>query len=171
MSLDSLIFHFFFNLASKNWFFNAVGVFFARYLPFLIFISAVFFLFSLQDWKKRINLFFLSLVSVIISRGIITESLSLLFKRPRPFEVFNLNSLIPSSGYSFPSDHMSFLFALSFSVFIFNKKWGIGLLSFSLLVGLERIFVGVHWPSDILAGIIIGIFSAFLSKRLILNKK
>src|SRR3989344_650061 len=110
MSLDSLIFHFFFNLAGKNWFFNVVSVFFARYLPFLIFISAVFFLFSLQDWKKRINLFFLSLVSIIISRGIIAESLSLLFKRPRPFEVFSLNSLIPSSGYSFPSDHMSFLF-------------------------------------------------------------
>jgi len=170
MALDPYIFHFIFNLSGGSWFFDSLNIFFASYLPFLIFISAIYFLFSLKDWKKRIYLFFLSLVSIIISRGIITESLSLFFKRARPNEALSLNNLISASGFSFPSGHMSFLFALSLSVFFIDKKWGIWLSFFSLLVGFSRIYCGIHWPSDILAGILIGIFSAFLSKKLIFKK-
>jgi undecaprenyl-diphosphatase len=72
-----------------------------------------------------------------------------------------------SASGSFPSGHIAFLFALAIAVYFFNKKWGLVFFILSLLVGLARIFVGIHYPLDILGGIVIGIVSAIVVRALI----
>jgi undecaprenyl-diphosphatase len=77
-----------------------------------------------------------------------------------------------SVSSSFPSGHAAFFFALSTVLLLYNKKfyprpkfwWGAGLFFFlaSFLISIARVFVGIHWPSDILAGAAIGIFSGWL---------
>ncbi|MBI5732405.1 phosphatase PAP2 family protein, partial [Candidatus Jorgensenbacteria bacterium] len=58
-------------------------------------------------------------------------------------------------------------FALAFIVFCLNRRWGVWFMSGALLNGLARVFVGVHWPSDIAGGIIVGLLSAFVITKLV----
>ncbi len=121
-------------------------------------IVAVAVLWSLR--KKREAVFF---AVALISGEIIKELLKLLFHRQRPDANF---ALISESGYSFPSGHafMSIIFYGMICHFIYQicaKKWQKIILSITtamliFLIGLSRIYLGVHWVSDVLAGWIIG---------------
>ncbi len=62
---------------------------------------------------------------------------------------------------SFPSGHAIFVFALATGVYYYNKTLGRWLFAASVLVGVSRIFVGVHWPYDIVAGAVLGIATAW----------
>jgi undecaprenyl-diphosphatase len=52
-----------------------------------------------------------------------------------------------------------------------KKKWSYIFMAGSLLMGIARIFVGVHWPLDILVGIVIAFVSAFIVNLLLATKK
>jgi len=75
-------------------------------------------------------------------------------------------------SYSFPSDHATLLFGLSFGLFAFDwKKAGWWFLAFAIVVSLARVAVGVHFPLDILGGIAsaaIGVWIVNLLKKPIL---
>lgn len=86
--------------------------------------------------------------------------------RPRPFDNGNLsvNELIfHRPDRSFPSDHAAFLFALAF-IFLFlgYRKLGLSFFVMAIAISLTRIIVGVHYPSDVLAGLGIGLIAAAL---------
>lgn len=85
--------------------------------------------------------------------------------RPRPFQQFPeyVSLLIPPpSGFSFPSGHSCSSFAAAVVLFAFSKKWGVPALLLAGLIAFSRIFLFVHWPTDVLAGIVLGIASALL---------
>lgn len=94
--------------------------------------------------------------------GVFNDFLKELFKRQRP----DILPLIEQGGYSFPSGHSmgSFIFygALSFMLFrLLKEKWKKMIAAvlagcMILLVGLTRIYLGVHYPSDVIAGFSIG---------------
>ena len=85
---------------------------------------------------------------------------------PRPFDAFSeVHSLIPESGYSFPSGHATFFMALAMSIFFLHKKAGYVFMIFALVIGLARIIAGVHFPADILGGFILGALVAYLVKN------
>lgn len=94
--------------------------------------------------------------SLIINNNIIKN----LVQRPRPFVTFSdLQILIPTpSEFSFPSGHTSSSFAAA-GVFYSNlpKKFGVPAVILAGLIGLSRLYVGVHYPTDVIAGIIMGI--------------
>lgn len=105
-------------------------------------------------------------VSIVINLIVITilnNLLKIIFLRPRP----NVNNLILESGYSFPSGHsstgMAFYGYLIYLIYKYvnNKKIKISLIIFLSLVivaiGLSRIYLGVHYASDVLAGYIVSI--------------
>ena len=56
--------------------------------------------------------------------------------------------------------------ALAFIIFLLHKKVGLLFFFFAILIGLARISLGVHYPQDIFAGFILGIFIAYLFKFL-----
>lgn len=78
--------------------------------------------------------------------------------RPRPFDVLDVTPLEHhSSGHSFPSLHCSSSFVITMSLFYINTILGVIGLIVSIFVAVSRLFAGVHYPSDILAGILIGL--------------
>ncbi len=63
---------------------------------------------------------------------------------------------------SFPSDHASLAFAIAFAVLVFHRRLGVLLLVGAGCVGADRIFVGVHYPLDVLASLLVGLGSALI---------
>ena len=59
---------------------------------------------------------------------------------------------------SFPSLHAAFSFSLAFLVFKRHRSWGITLFAVATLVGLSRVFVGAHFPIDVIVGALLGVF-------------
>ena len=61
---------------------------------------------------------------------------------------------------SFPSDHASVAFAIAFAVLFFHRRFGLVLLLGAAAVAIDRIFVGVHYPVDVMASVFVGLGSA-----------
>jgi len=99
----------------------------------------------------------------------VTQALKYIVKRNRPFRTLNNVNLYDTSTventYSFPSGHTSQSFAIATSLTLSypDKPFLItGLYTYSLIVSLGRIYWGVHYPSDVLSGMLIGAGSAAL---------
>ncbi len=107
--------------------------------------------------------------SSLLLSGIITTSMKYTVNRDRPFTTYSfIERLAPGGGPSFPSGHTSGAFALATSLSISYPKWYVIIPTFlwAGAVGYSRMDLGVHYPSDVLAGAIIGSGSAFLSYKL-----
>ena len=107
-----------------------------------------------------------SLVAISIAY-IFNYLISLVWFRPRPFATLQgvrKLSDTPATDKSFPSDHAAISFALAFSVAYAQPAAGAVLLMLAAIVALGRVFVGVHYPSDILAGALVGCFSAWITR-------
>ncbi len=169
MTWDINLFNWIHGLAGWSVFTDTIGVFLAQYLAYLLALAALVFIFRQNDWKSRIGTLFHLALAALISRGILTEIIRYLYERPRPFAAFGFSALIGESGNSFPSGHAAFFFALGFIIFSMDRKWGYWFLSLAFLNGLARVFVGVHYPTDILGGILMG-FIAWRIIHLLLDK-
>jgi undecaprenyl-diphosphatase len=71
----------------------------------------------------------------------------------------------PSPDPSFPSDHAAAAFAIGFAVLAFSRRGGSVFLAAATLIGLSRIALGMHYPSDVLAGAVVGWCAALLVTR------
>lgn len=109
--------------------------------------------------KKTRRVGVLALVSLLFSALIDNVILKNVVARTRPYDVIEgLTSLVGAQkDYSFPSGHTGSAFAAAGVMFReLPKKFGIPILVFACLMGLSRLYVGVHYPSDVLGGALIG---------------
>lgn len=130
-------------------------------------LPILFLLTLLQSSSRLIPRALAASMPVIIAR-LGTDILKVLFERPRPFSVFASDPdavkviFDPPSSFSFPSGHAS----TAFSVAVILVTWfGVprtAAYSFAILICLTRLYLGVHFPSDILAGAIWGFAIALL---------
>lgn len=83
--------------------------------------------------------------------------------RPRPFQYFDAACPLlidPPSGYSFPSGHSCASFAAATALFLQHRRAGSLALVLAALIAFSRVFLFVHFPTDILAGALLGILLA-----------
>lgn len=130
---------------------------------FLVFIFSVIFE---DDNVRKIAL--LCTLSLLIAGGIAVLLKNAVLE-PRPFvSLSNVHLLVwEDDPNAFPSGHTTSTFAV-ISILIFklkNKLWTVVLIFWGLLIGFSRIYVGVHYPFDVLVGIIIGVLTAYLVYR------
>ena len=105
----------------------------------------------------------LSAIASMFLGNLFVKALNLAFYRPRPFADHTVTLLLyrPSDS-SFPSNATSVGFCIATSVWLFNREMGLILYVLASLLGFTRLCGGVHYPSDILGGMLIGVFSAYL---------
>lgn len=144
----------------KSSVFDAVIAFGADILPYVILIILLILIFREKNLKRRVLLMIQTVLTVVLSWGIMAQAFHALLPFSRPFVHFNLEPLVYAVGPTFPSGHATFFFALAATIFTFNRKWGALLLGVAFLNGICRVAARVHWPLDVMGGAFFGILSA-----------
>jgi undecaprenyl-diphosphatase len=136
---------------------DVFGIFCARYLVYLMAI----FLFASAVFYHSKGLFVYPLLSGLCAAFLFDKIIYHFYREKRPAELKSTNVLIPvPQNPSFPSRHASLVFGISFYIFFYYTHLAIIFLVCSCLVGIARVFCGVHWPRDILAGAAVGLISS-----------
>jgi membrane-associated phospholipid phosphatase len=120
------------------------------------------FLFLLMGWKKKAPLlrqkaYYMGVT--VLTSGIISTIIKYIVARPRPFDIYaGLEKITVGGSFSFPSGHTADAFALATALCFAWPRWYVIIPAFgwAATVGYSRMDLGVHYPSDVLAGIIIG---------------
>ena len=107
---------------------------------------------------------------------VISESISAVFVRQRPFvAVSGVKLLVPhGADGGMPSHHMVFMATLITTVYFYEKRCAAILAVLTILTGVARVVAGIHYPSDILVGVVVGVAVAYLyrwSLQKFFNKK
>jgi undecaprenyl-diphosphatase len=139
-----------------------------RLWPFRIVLIAAWLWLLIKGGKKGRTVALLVIPLVIISDQLSSSVLKQLFDRPRPCHTVDGVPIVPEvrllmgcgSGKSFPSSHAVNNFAVATLFACYYRRWGWALYSWAFLVGLSRVAVGVHYPSDIVGGGVIGVILA-----------
>lgn len=165
MTFDIQIFYFLNEAVGKSPLLDGIIVFCASYLAYLlvaVFLGLVFF--SQYSKRDKWMILIVAGTATIIARFGIAELIRYFYHRPRPFaELPDVHALFTDPAWSFPSGHATFFFALSTVVYLYNKKWGIWFFIATLFITVGRVISGVHYPSDIIGGAVIGIVVAYLT--------
>ena len=123
------------------------------------------------NYDKILKLRYMGLtmiIALILEVFTVNICLKNIVNRPRPFQVDeSINMLITASGSSFPSGHTGSSFAAAVSVFLYNKKAGIAALVLASLIGFSRMYLFVHFPTDVIGGVVVGIICAFLARKIL----
>lgn len=88
-----------------------------------------------------------------------------LIARPRPYSYFPEMTLLvaPLADFSFPSGHTFSGFASATALFLYHKKFGVVAYSLATIIAFTRLYLYVHFPSDILAGIVLGVVCGWVA--------
>jgi len=148
------------NSLHHNYFFNSLG-WIISYFGLIytgILIAIILYIFGGKKGKKVAVL----LTVTVVITFLLTHLIKLLIMRPRPYtQLTTLIVCAVESDYSFPSGHTSMAAAISY---ILGKKYDCFKFTIIIpvLVGLSRMYFGVHYPSDVICGFILGILVAVL---------
>ena len=88
--------------------------------------------------------------------------------RPRPYQDHPLGVLpllSPSHDPSFPSDHATAAFAIAFGILFVTRRPGWLFLAWAALIGASRVFAGMHYPTDVLGGAVVGLAAGYFTAR------
>jgi membrane-associated phospholipid phosphatase len=118
---------------------------------------------------KKLKLDALYTGAAFLASSIVTRATKVIVDRPRPFEKypFIVKRDDESGGFSFPSGHTSSAFCTATSLAIRYRKWYViaPAYIFATSVGWARMYQGVHYPSDVLAGALVGACSAWMGYK------
>lgn len=115
---------------------------------------------------KRVGI---SCATALICEAVIVVILKNVVQRSRPIWLdpgIHMLVKIPKD-YSFPSGHSAASFSVAVSIFLYNKKWGTVAIIGAALIAVSRMYLFVHFPTDVLAGTIIGIAMALICGYLV----
>lgn len=122
-------------------------------------ILAVILLFFKKTRRAGLAMAFALIIGLLITNVTIKP----LIARIRPYVADPSIALIipPESEFSFPSGHTSTSFECAFALFAYHKKAGAAAIMFACIIGFSRLYLMVHYPTDVICGAILGVGIAF----------
>lgn len=155
------LFYQIFNLSHQSSFWDQLMIFGAQYLIFVTFILTLVFVFIGKTREKKSIL--LAVLGLIIA-AIIVKIIRLFYFEPRPFITLPITPLVlHEADAAFPSVHTTIMAIIAASYTFSRSKYALLFIIFMFWVGLARVFVGVHYPFDILGGIAVGFISTYFA--------
>jgi undecaprenyl-diphosphatase len=159
------LFYFFNNLAGRSPVLDWFVVFLTSYASYAI--SGIICLYvglyiplTVPFGKERLEKIgqAIEMALAVFTTWFLVQTIKVVLALPRPFETLtDIRVLLSiSGGDSFPSGHAALTSALATTVYFHHRRLGIVLYVFALTIALSRLYVGVHYPIDILAGFLIG---------------
>ncbi len=149
-------------LSGRNIIADVAAIFFATWMPYFLGAGFLVFVFLRKGARRRFYIFAEAALAMILARGIVTSVIRFFFHEARPFSVQAFVPLVVTGGWSFPSGHAALFFALATAMWFANRKWGWWYIVLAAVMAFARVYVGVHWPFDVIGGAVIGIASAGL---------
>lgn len=119
--------------------------------------------------KKTRKAGIVMVIALIVNALLVNVCIKNVVARVRPYDAFDdiIRLIEAQKDYSFPSGHTSASFACAFGMYLGlhkeMKKYSIPFFVIATLVGFSRLYLAVHYPSDVLGGVVIGILSAFVA--------
>lgn len=141
------------------------ATFFAQYL--ILTIPIFFGLAWLRGQETTRKCLLVASAAVLLGL-VINQLIGMIWPHPRPFVIgLGHNFLLHAADSSFPSDHLTIWLSVAFSFLIQRKlvKLGLSMVVLGLPVAWARIYLGVHYPADMLGALVVAAFSAWLSLR------
>ncbi|HBV03520.1 MULTISPECIES: undecaprenyl-diphosphatase [Mammaliicoccus] len=155
------LFRMFNDLGKEIIFLNPIMIFFAKYMKYFLLFGIIMYWFT----RKRENrIMIISSMFAFVIAEVFGAIAGAIHSNNQPFvELNNVNQLIGHAiDNSFPSDHAIEFFSICITFLLFKKNLRYVWLAIAILVSFSRIWVGVHYPADILVGAILGIIGAAL---------
>lgn len=173
--LDIVVFRWLNAWAGLNSFLDFLIVFRALYLWYVVmavviaFVLVTFFHTFRAYQRRNTELFIVAFLSAAIARFIVTEGIRFLYYRPRPYLSLDGVRVLKhqlfghmATSSSFPSGHAALAFAVATAVAFYYPKTSILFFAAAFSIGVGRVAVGVHWPSDVLGGAFVGVGTVLL---------
>ena len=127
-------------------------------IVFWVIISVLLYLFGNKKGKKVAK----KMIIILVITTVITSLVKNIVMRPRPYvELTNLILLDLGTDYSFPSGHTATATAMAYTLSKEYHKWIFMIIP--LMVAFSRLYIGVHYPSDVLGGFLLGIVVVYIS--------
>lgn len=162
LSFDNNVFSVLYHLSGRSALVDRAIVFFADKFIFIV-IALVVLWYIARFAYNRIRISDIAtLVGSLLFTTVAYTLLKNLVERARPFVALGIPHLVNDSSYAFPSGHTATMFALATAVWFRDRTAGYLVGICGLLVGIARVAGGVHWPSDILGGVVLGIIVGVL---------
>lgn len=165
--MDYRIFRAINQFAGRFRLFDTIMIIISQKVRYLFLILLIFMWFRNNSYKKVTLYAGISVVVTLFLNCLI----KLFYFKPRPFLKFWVHLLPPSpskKNSSFPSKHTTLAFAVATSVLLYKRVVGYILFIFAFLAGFSRIWMGQHFPSDIVGSAILGSLTSsivYITKR------
>ena len=170
MFIDLWLFRAINNLAGRNVFLDSL----ARLLVNEYFLTTLMSLILVALWfegrdqaeRERNQRAVLRAIIALVVANIVLKLCNLVYFRPRPFVGHEVNLLFyKPTDSSFPSNPATVGFSLATAIWLHNPRLGALFFVLATLFGLSRIYCGVQYPSDVIAGALLGGLSAYVVVR------
>lgn len=136
------------------------GAVYLPYLVILLFLALV--IGAAYPRREKLEMVLVVLSASLIARFGAVEVIRHYVHRARPLVDLPLHALFTESSWSFPSGHATFFFGMAMAIYCHHRRWGVLFFALAALISFARVTAGVHYPTDILGGAILGVTISWL---------